>query len=282
MVLAAAGLLAGPQTRPASAAATRPAGQASYGAKALKANLGKERIILPAGEVFADETGPTRVRLSPDGRSVAYISMEAVRAAAAGPPAQVVRPVFGRTGKKVVVVAGDRTDRNPKLQIVPVGEGKTKQLKATGIPLSPCPTTDVLPLNLPGLKGAKKVNPALYDLKADKVAQRLPCRSEHVLAPFRPSWTADGQYFCYPDEHRVKVAGGMQTKQVSRVGDRIAKKEAEVLGEMTPVGPGPGKTTIVLFRSRGRHDKPLVAQRRPSAAASLPTISQQRTLASTT
>lgn len=325
------------------AAAAPAAGQVA------QAKLIKERIILPGGTVFADETGPTSVQLSPDGRYVVYIDMEPVKAAAAGAPrqalqllfriavrdlksgkdtplpmpatpeyefldialsvpvfdpaggkivvpagvdkngngrhdpkiekmqamiydlstgkaarlgpaAQVVMPVFDRTGKSVVVVAGDRTDQDPKLlQMVPVGEGKSKQLAVTGMPLSPCPTADVLPLILPPeAKGAQKVHLGLYDLKADKVVQRLPYRSKYMRDPFRPSWTADGRYFCYPDEQQVKVAGGTQTKRVCRVWDRIAKKEAAVLSELTPVGPGPGKTTVVLFRSPDRHKMPLV------------------------
>lgn len=214
-----------------------------------------KKIVVPAG-VDANRDGrhdPKTEKL----QAMVY-DMATGKATKLGPVAQAVMPSFDRTGEHVLLVVQDRAAQGPRLYRVAVAGGKMQRLKVTGLPLPPCPTADVLvlaPLN-PGVR--KKARWSLYDLKADKIIGHVPRRRERtVLDPFRPCWTADGRYFCYPDAGDPKAAA-TRTGRECRAYDRIAKKEVAALGDLIPVGAGPGKSTVVLFRSPDRHKMPLV------------------------
>ena len=96
-------------------------------------------------------------------------------------------------------------------------------------------------------KGREKPKFFLYDLVAQKTIVELPFGERNtMLGDFPPKWTAGGRYLYYNDVEVPDDAPRGARKYLVRIWDRTENKEAGIIEKAIPIGPGPGKTTMVL------------------------------------
>lgn len=160
-------------------------------------------------------------------------------------------PTFDRTGKGFIIIAGDEDAKTGKLITMRAEKANPKVHNILGLPRGVCPTADVIPLLL--LPDREKF--ILYDLKAGKQIIELPKhkKSNTILLERTPQWTGNGRYLYYPDlkDDAAKGARKPNTKPITRIWDRKTKKESGIVDDAIAIGPGPGKTTMVL--AKGDH-----------------------------
>ena len=168
--------------------------------------------------------------------------------------APIIFPSYDVEGKNLIVL-GMVKEKQGTLHVGPVAPAdkiKFTQLGIWGLPRSPCPGAPALPLLLPpardeGQEARRGGSFILYDIKADKRLAVLPTQSVSKLDDYNPQWTADGRYLYYADtETDASPDGGARRKTVTRVWDRTKSAETAVIEGVVPVGPGPGKSAMVL------------------------------------
>ena len=90
----------------------------------------------------------------------------------------------------------------------------------------------------------------LWDLKADKELVHVPTHPRNSkLDDLETQWTSNGRYLYYVDVDEVAAEGQADRptyRSVTRVWDRQANKPAGTIRDTTPLGPGPGESTMVL------------------------------------
>ena len=161
---------------------------------------------------------------------------------------------FDRTGKGLIIMGMSRGERHGKLLTTPLAKLKLRQLGKWGLPRGVCPGADVLAmLPPPDPRAPPGVCLVLYDLKADKQVAELPTnKANTALDDLCPQWTRDGRYLYYADIKSDMQGEQQERKYLTRVWDRTKSREAGIVGEVVPIGPGPGKTTMVVAEDRGR------------------------------
>ena len=162
---------------------------------------------------------------------------------------------FDRTGKGLIIMSmSGGAERKGKLLTTPLDKPKLRQLGKWGFPRGVCPGADVLALLLPPEQGAKRrVNFILYDLKADKQIAELPTHEQNTkLDDYCPQWTSDGRYLYYMDVKYDMQGERRERKLLTRIWDRTKGREAGIVVDVVPIGPGPGKSTMVVAKDRGR------------------------------
>ncbi|MDP6634895.1 MAG: hypothetical protein QGG42_08365 [Phycisphaerae bacterium] len=170
--------------------------------------------------------------------------------------APVVFPSYDAAGKNLIVFAMFTRDGRPdmpssKIVISAVDKIKFKQISVVGMPRSPCPAGDLLPVLLPPNRQdpnvGRKAGFVLYDTKADKQLLMLPIQSGNKLDDYNPQWTADGRYLYYVDsENDAGPDGRMRRKSITRIWDRKKAVEHAILEGVIPVGPAPDKSAMIL------------------------------------
>lgn len=162
---------------------------------------------------------------------------------------------FGRAGQKLIGVA----DRGLFIATLPA----LKQTKLTlpwprAYPNSFCPAADVVCLYgvvpAPDRRSARQVI-ALYDLKTKTVIRDLPTHEKNSkLDDLETQWTPDGRYVCYYD-----LADGPETTiRGTRIWDRVAGNEKAFVIGTAPIGQGPEETFMVLVRTPGKDQRPIL------------------------
>ena len=161
-------------------------------------------------------------------------------------PGEVVLPTFDRSGKKLLVMAFDNILRNTgKLYYGPGDASGLKQLKAAGMPHSPCPTADVVPLSCSDEKRGRTL--ILYDLTKNAKVADIPIDKRNGLSNrIPPHWTRDGRYLCYVDIKVNEKDVSAERKRMVRIWDRKAGKVIRTLKDFVPAAPGPTPTTIII------------------------------------
>jgi hypothetical protein len=92
----------------------------------------------------------------------------------------------------------------------------------------------------------------LYDMKTDTVKAELAGQDQsRRLMKHNPQWTTDGRYLYHIMVKNEQREGRRHTETLTRIWDVKAGKELGILSGVTPVGPGPGKDTMVLVRPPG-------------------------------
>ena len=164
----------------------------------------------------------------------------------------MVFPTFDRTGKGLVVMTANRAVKTGKLYTTALENVKLKEYSRWGFPRSLCPTADVLPMLLPPEGGSRPTFKfVLYDLAKDEQIAEPPLHERNTkLDDYNPQWTANGRYLCYVDLKVESADGRERRKLITRIWDRVEGKEYGIVDGSIPVGPGPGKTTIVLVEGR--------------------------------
>ncbi len=162
----------------------------------------------------------------------------------------VIFPSFDGSGKKLIVLSMDIRAMSGTLYVTPVDKIDLKPLNQWGLPRTPCPTAEVMPLLLPPDRdGPPKAGVVLYDLKADAAKYELTMDERAAKADdYNPQWTADGRYLYYIDRKDEADGTRTLTKYFTRVWDVKENKEAGIVDSAVAIGPGPGKSTVVLGR----------------------------------
>jgi len=160
------------------------------------------------------------------------------------PADEIVVPVFDRTGKRLIVYTANG---GQNLSVADLGGSEPRRLGLAGVPRTPCPTADVIPLAVLGhtARGGHFLRRlALFDLRAEREVAVLKTGTDsgRVIVESALQWTVDGRYLYYTDRRNDK-----HKRRYTRVWDRWTGREAAVVTGTIPIGPGPTKTTMVLF-----------------------------------
>ena len=164
----------------------------------------------------------------------------------------IILPSFTPDGKTLLVLASVGKDAPEKVTVLtsPVNKIKFRTLQRSGLPRSHCPTSNLMAMVL-FTEGA---NPrpsdfVLYDLKADKVKTKLADQDHSdTFLKNNPQWTADGRYLYYVMVKDEKRNGRRHREMLTHIRDVPSNREVGILSGLAPVGPGPGKASMVLGR----------------------------------
>ena len=162
-----------------------------------------------------------------------------------------VLATFDRTGKGLIIMSMSMGEWEGKLLTTPLA--KLRHLGKWGLPRGVCPTGDALALLLPPEREAKRrINFILYDLKADKQIAELPTHEKNTkLDDYCSQWTSDGRYLYYMDvKYDFLPEGRGQREVLTRIWDRTKGREVGIVADVLPIGPGPGKSTMVVAKGR--------------------------------
>lgn len=170
--------------------------------------------------------------------------------------ASVIFPSYDAEGKNLIVLAMVARDGRPdmaasKIVISPVDKIKFQKIGITGLPRSPYPVGDILPVLLPPARdqgeATRRGTFVLYDTKADKRLLMLPTQSGGKIDDYNPQWTGDGRYLYYVDsENDQSPDGKMRPKSITRIWDRKKAVEHAIIEDVVPIGPAPGKSAMIL------------------------------------
>ena len=170
--------------------------------------------------------------------------------------ASMLFPSYDASGKNIIVFMMFETDRGPDLElskivVSPSNKIKFRKIGTMGLPRTPCPIGDILPILLPPNRknpgGPKESDLIVYDMKANGKIASLPLLSGSKLDDFNPQWTGDGRYLYYVDyQEKLPSEGIMRSKQLMRVWDRKKLVEKSVTEDLIPIGPVPGKAGMIV------------------------------------
>ena len=164
----------------------------------------------------------------------------------------VILPTFHPDGKTLVVVTIERfgVPTSAKIRVTPTDKIKFRTLSKAGLIRSISPTSDLMAmLFIAEGEGSQPGDCVLYDLKTDTVKARLAGRNQsHWLMQYNLQWTADGRYVYQVMATSEQRQGRIHTEPLTRIWDAKAGKKVSALPGVMPVGPGPGKGTMVLVR----------------------------------
>ncbi len=153
-------------------------------------------------------------------------------------------------------------------KIIPLKDPKTepKSLTAPGWAQSVCPTAEVAVFFVPPNRPAVRPQPGerierppmrlvLWDLKADKLLAQMPTHPRNsVLDDMETQWTPDGRYLYYCDGEELPGDGQANRpryREVARIWDRQERTPVGVVPDTIAVGPGPGRSLMVLGKRAG-------------------------------
>ncbi|MCY2931063.1 MAG: hypothetical protein NTV86_16565 [Planctomycetota bacterium] len=185
----------------------------------------------------------------------AQAGVEGLNAGAAGPAK------FTADGEALLLTAATVPGQpSTKLVSLRAPRAAPRALAALGWVQSVSPAGDVAsffvpPAWLPGLPpeaGRTAIRLVLWDLKADKELVQVPTHYHNgQLENWETQWTPDGRYLYYADLAEAAPAAPANRatyRSVTRVWDRQAGKAAGEIADALPVGPGPGRSQMVLAR----------------------------------
>jgi hypothetical protein len=168
----------------------------------------------------------------------------------------IVFPSFGANGKMLVVMTfeGVGSPTDIKVCVTPRDKIKFRTIDDPGLPRSISPTSDLMVLLL--VTEGEKPRPGrcvLYDLKTDTIKVELAGQDQsRRLMENNPQWTTDGRYLYHVIHKNEERDGRSHSEVLTRIWDPKAGKEVGILSGVAPIGPGPGKGTMVLVRLPGR------------------------------
>ena len=212
------------------------------------------KIVLPLPEK-SDGNGIVSIIGGGSGMQVGLYDVASGRVDRLDVKGPVIFPSFDGSGKKLIVLSMDVKARSGILYVTSADKIDLKPLNQWGLPRTPCPTADLMPLLLPPERdGPSKAGFVLYDLKADAVKFKLLANERGTkLDDYNPQWTADGRCLYYVDMKEEGDGDSRTRKMFTRVWDVKENKEAGLVDAAVAIGPGPGKTSMVLtaIRSSG-------------------------------
>ena len=163
----------------------------------------------------------------------------------------------------LVTIASNRRELATRIVSLKDPKAEARTLSAPGYVQSVCPAGGVAVFFAPParpttrpLDGERKQRPPsrliLWDLKADKELAQLPTHPRNgLLDDWETQWTPNGRYLYYRDVEEVAVDGGAdrpRLRDVTRIWDRQTGKLLGTMEDAVPVGPGPGRSRMVLAR----------------------------------
>ena len=160
-------------------------------------------------------------------------------------------PAFHPNGKTLVVmvITGREGPAEIDVCVSPTDKIKFRSLTQTGVPRSICPTSNLMAMLLIPIGEPRPGDCVLYDLTTDTVKSKL-CGQDQADAFTKNNmqWTADGRYLYHVMTKNENRDVRRHTETLTRVWDVQAGKEVGVFSGVVPIGPGPGKASMVLWR----------------------------------
>jgi len=162
-----------------------------------------------------------------------------------------------------VTIASDHRELATRILSLKDPKAEARTLSAPGYIQSVCPAGGVAVFFAPPTRpttrprdGERKQRPPirliLWDLKADKKLAQLPTHPRNsLLDDWETQWTPNGRYLYYRDVEEVAAdepANGPRYRDVARIWDRQVGKLLGTMEDAVPVGPGPGRSLMVLAK----------------------------------
>jgi len=170
----------------------------------------------------------------------------------------VTFPTFHPDGKTLLAMTMEGVG-NPseiKVCITPTDKIKIRTIDNPGLPRSISPTSELMVLLL--VTEGQRPRPGrcvLYDMKADTIKTELADQDQsRRIMKNNPQWTNDGRYVYHIMVKKEQRDGRSHSETLTRIWDVKSGGEVGILSGVMPVGPGPGKGTMVLVRLRGQLD----------------------------
>jgi hypothetical protein len=209
------------------------------------------KIVLPLPEK-ADGNGIVSVKGGGSGMRVGLYDIASGKVDRLDVKGSVVFPSYDGSGKKLILLSMDIRAMSGTLYVTPADKIDLKPLNQWGLPRSPCPTADLMPLLLPPKRdGPGDMGVLLYDLKADAAKYKLFLNERGTkMDDYNPQWTADGRYLYYVDMKEEGDDESRTRKMFTRVWNVKENKEAGIVDGAVAIGPGPRKTSMVLTAIR--------------------------------
>ena len=166
---------------------------------------------------------------------------------------------FHPDGKRLVVMAseGVSSQTSVKVCVTDIDKIQFIRLSKTGVPRSISPTSGLMVMLLFADRhtGWKKQS-VIFDMTSDRVKAKLPDRPPpFVFMIFNPQWAADGRHLYHVAARTVERPGKRSRQGIlTRIWNAKTGKEAGLLTGMTPIGPGP-KNTMVLVELQSERKK---------------------------
>jgi hypothetical protein len=174
--------------------------------------------------------------------------------------APIILPSYDATGKNLIVFAMFPGKRGSDMEwcktiVSPVNKIKFRKIGVAGLPRTPCPIGDILPILLPPERkipdAPRQSELVIYDTKADKKLTSPPLTSGRKLDDYNPQWTTDGRYLYYVDREMYKTPdGNTRRKQIMRVWDRKKSIEQSLTEDHIPIGPAPEKAGMIVLDNK--------------------------------
>ncbi len=176
--------------------------------------------------------------------------------------APVIFPSYDATGKNLIVLemfakdSGGPDINASKIAISPVDKIEFREIGVKGLPRTPCPTGDILPITLlpnwDEARMAPNFDTIIYDTKTNKKLTAPKISSGDDPTKDQPQWTSDGRYLYYINNEIDKTPeGATRHKQLMGVWDRKKCAEVSLAEGLIPVGPIPGKNGMIVKSSKG-------------------------------
>ncbi len=171
---------------------------------------------------------------------------------------------FTADGKGLITSVANIKKRSVESRIISLADPDAKPtvLSAKGWVQSVCPAGRLAvfyePPSPPMTRSMSRPRPrppirlALWDLQANKESALLPTHPRNsVLDDWETQWTSDGRYLYYYDCEEIATEAGQgqaSLRIATRVWDAKSAKQAGMIRDAIPVGPGPGGATMVLAK----------------------------------
>ena len=171
--------------------------------------------------------------------------------------APIIFPSYDAAGKNIIVFEMAKGDRGPdlansKIVVSPADKIKFRKISIIGMPRSPCPTGDILPILLPPARDqGQEIKDGIFvlcDTKTDKKLPSPPITSGKKLDDFNPQWTGDGRYLYYVDTEKDKTPeGNTRHKRIMRVWDNKKAVEQSIMQDTIPIGPALSNAGMIVL-----------------------------------
>ena len=137
---------------------------------------------------------------------------------------------------------------------------KFRTLSQAGLIRSISPTSNLMVMQLfTEGERPKPSNCIIYNLKTDTTKGVLAGKDQgRGGMANNPRWTSDGRYIYHVIVKDEQRDGRRHSETLTRIWDTHAGKEVGLLSGVAPVGPGPGKGTMVLVRFPTRRTLPKI------------------------
>lgn len=209
----------------------------------------RKKIVIPIG---VDSDGDGVAIFRKDKMRLALYELASGRIKNLGLSAEILLPMFYQDGHRLFVQVDRKRWFTSPLDQVNFTSVSTIPDRFMVLSISPNGKYAVIFSKYREKYRVRECTLRLLDLRSGKTVRRLPLDKKYwgIYENFAPQWTPNGRYLYYSDSIPSQREG--KPKPGTRIWDCLTNKIAGTLIDAWPVGPGPGKSTMLLQDYRGR------------------------------